>query len=161
MHFDAEFWVFIAFLAFIGVIIYYKLPAMITGQLDARGDRIRRQLEEARSLREEAQALLAQFQRKQRDVIKEAEDIIAQANREAEQLTQEARAALEEMIERRRMLAQQKIAQAQAQAIADIRNLTIELGTEAARSLIRGAIDQSRANQLVDDAIVDLDKHLH
>src|SRR6185437_5250569 len=88
------FWVLVAFLAFVAIVLYYRVPAAISRMLDERADGIRKELDEARKLREDAQALLADYQRKAREAENEAQTIIDQAKREAEALAADARKAL-------------------------------------------------------------------
>ena len=90
----AEFWVAVAFVVFLAILVYYKVPALIAKALDDRAEAIRKELDEARRLREEAQNLLADYQKKHRNVGQEAEAIVEQARREAEALAQETRASL-------------------------------------------------------------------
>src|ERR1700704_1490703 len=101
---DPVFWVMIAFFGFIGLLIYYKVPGMVTKALDARADVIRAELQEARRLRDEAQALLADYQRKSKEAENEARAIIEQAKRESEALASETRKSLSEAVERRTKL---------------------------------------------------------
>ena len=94
----AEFWVAVSFVGFVGVVIYFKAPAMIAKALDERAERIKAELDEAQRLREEAQALLAEYQRKRRDAETEAEEIITLAREEADRYSKETRATLDEPI---------------------------------------------------------------
>ena len=87
-----EFWVAVAFFGFVGLLIYYRVPAMIGKALDDRAEAIRQELDEARRLREEAQELLADYQRKTREAEEEAKAIVEQARREAEALSAETSA---------------------------------------------------------------------
>jgi len=118
---DPVFWTAIAFAGFIAVLLYAKLPAVVCKILDDRADAIRSELEEARNLREQAQTVLADYERKQRQAEKEAEAIITQAKAEAERLAEETRNKLEASIERRTKLAEDKIAQAEIQALKEVR----------------------------------------
>ena len=105
MFFLAEFWVAVAFVAFLLVLVYYKVPSLIGKALDDRAEAIRKELDEARRVREEAQNLLADYQRKHRSVSDEAEAIVVQARQEAEAFAQETRRNLQETLERRTKLA--------------------------------------------------------
>lgn len=159
--FGAEFWVAVAFVIFVGVIVYKKVPQMITGALDKRADEIRHQLQEARSLKTEAQALLAQQQKEQKDAARQVKEIATLAAEEAEIHARETRAALEATIERRGRLAQDKIAQAEAQAVKEVRDVVINVATEAARELIAEAMKGDRRSVIIDEAIASLDKRVH
>ena len=96
-----DFWVAVSFVGFIALIVYFKVPGKVTGALDARAEGIRKELDEARRLREDAQAILADYQRKQRDAEREAESIIKQAKAEAKMMADETRASLKDQLERR------------------------------------------------------------
>ncbi|MEE9313581.1 MAG: F0F1 ATP synthase subunit B [Rhizobiaceae bacterium] len=136
MHFDATFYAFIALLLFFALIAYMKVPAMMAKALDARSDKIRNDLEEARRLREEAQQLLAEYQRKRKEAEHEAESIVSAAKREAEALSEEAERKTEEYITRRTAMAEQKISQAEGQAIAEVKASAVDLAVEAAQTVL-------------------------
>ena len=123
---DATFWATAALIVFIALIMYLKVPSMITKSLDDRADKIRSDLDEARKLREEAQALLAEYQRKRRDAESEAETIVEAAKREADTLASDAKKKLDEYVERRTKMAEQKIAQAETQAMQDVKAIAAE-----------------------------------
>ncbi|MFN3232424.1 MAG: F0F1 ATP synthase subunit B [Alphaproteobacteria bacterium] len=161
LYMDTTFWVAISFLAFIGVVLFYKLPQMIAKTLDKRAADISTQLDEARKLREEAQALLAQYQRKQRDAETEAQDIVAHAEAEAKRIAEDAEKALAASIARREQLARDKIAQAEAAAVKDVQTVAVNVATEAARKLIAEGLAPEKAGELVEESIRDLPKHLH
>lgn len=156
-----EFWVLVSFLGFVGLVIYYKVPGMVAALLDKRAADIAAELDEARRLREEAQQLLASYQRKQREAMKEAEDIITQAKAEAEQLAKETRANMETQVERRTKLAEDKIAQAETQAINDVRATAAEVAIGAARRVIADKVDASKDAQIIEKSISELASKLH
>lgn len=133
---DPTFWVFVAFAIVVGIALFVRVPALIAKQLDARSDAIRNELEEARRLREEAQELLASYQRKQREAEAEAEGIVAQAKKDAKALAATARTELAERIERRTAMAEARIAQAEAHAAAEVKALAADLAADAAAKLI-------------------------
>ena len=130
-----EFWVMIAFFGFVALLIRYKVPGMVAGILDKRAADIAAELDEARRLREEAQQLLASYQRKQREAMKEAEEIIAQAKVEAEQLAKETRANMEAQVERRTKLAEDKIVHAETQPLKDVTVSAYKAVVDAARRI--------------------------
>src|SRR6266849_4561543 len=109
---DAEFWVAVAFVVFLGGRRIIKKKKMMIKFIDQRRDRIKAELDEALRLKEEAQALLAQYQRKQREAEQEAAGIIAGASAEAERMMAEAKIKMEEFVARRGKMAEAKIAQA-------------------------------------------------
>ncbi|MEL6966072.1 MAG: F0F1 ATP synthase subunit B [Pseudomonadota bacterium] len=133
---DSTLVAFIALILFLALLAYLKVPGMITRGLDARSDKIRTDLEEARTLREEAQQLLAEYQRKRKDAEKEAEEIIAAASREAKALKADADRKMDEYVARRTALAEQKIEQAQGQAVADVKAASVDLAVKAAEAVI-------------------------
>ncbi|MCB9946969.1 MAG: F0F1 ATP synthase subunit B [Rhodospirillaceae bacterium] len=133
----------------------------IIGGLDSRAERIRNELEEAHRLREEAQAALATFQRKQRDAMDEARQIIEHARQDAERLRARAEVALEEQLQRREQQAMDRIAQAERQAMAEVRGAAVDVAITAAGNLIAQQMDEAQAAALVDQAIADLPKRIH
>ncbi len=151
-----EFWVAVAFVGFIALLVYYKVPGMITKALDERADAIRTELDEARRLREEAQQLLADYQRKSREAEQEAASIVAQAKREAEALATETRKGLAETLERRTKLAEEKIARAEAQALGEVRSAAVDSAISAAERILKGKVTADVDARLVDQSIGDL-----
>lgn len=150
---DATFWATVALAIFIAALVYLKIPGKLTGALDSRADRIRRELDEARRLREEAQSILADYQRKRREAEAEAESILALAQAEADRMTREASTALEEMIVRRTAAAEAKIAQAEGQAIAAVRARATDVAIAAAEVLLSAKVKGEVADRLVADGI--------
>jgi len=156
-----EFWVAVSFFGFLALLVYFKAPGLIASALDKRADGIRVELEEAQKLREEAQAMLADYQRKQRDAEQEADAIISQAKDEAERLAVETREKLAESIERRTKIAEDKIAQAEAQALKDVRAAATDLAVSAAENLIVSELKKADASKLIDTNIKELKKRLN
>lgn len=156
MEFDNTFWALVALLIFLGGVLYLRVPGRVTKSLDERADRISRELDEARRLREEAQALLASYQRKQREAQQEADDIVEAAQHEAKRIIEETRADLATQLERRTRLAEEKISQAEAQAMAEVQAIAADTAVEAARSLIAERIDAGADARLVDADITAL-----
>jgi F-type H+-transporting ATPase subunit b len=155
-----ETWVAVAFVIFIaltGKLIYRAL-----GQaLDNRAAKIKAELDEAKALRDEAQKLLADYQKKQLAALRDAEAIVAQAREEAKRLTIEAAANLDAAFARREKMAEDKIAQAEAQAIADVRNHAIDVAVSAAEQLLKSKTDAARGAGLIDSAIGELERKLN
>lgn len=150
------FWVLVAFLTFVAVVLYYRVPAVISRMLDDRADAIRKELDEARKLREDAQALLADYQRKAREAESEAQTIIDQAKREAETLAADARKALAESLERRSKIAEEKIARAESQALSEVRATAVESAVSAAHELLKTRAGGSVGDTLISQSISDL-----
>ncbi len=158
---DATFWALIALILFIGVVLYAKAPAIIGAKLDARAAGIKSDLDDARRLREEAQELLAEYQRKKVEAENEAAAIVAQAKREAELYGKEARKKMNEQIERRTRMAEQKIAQAEASAVKDVRAAAADLAIEAAARIIGQDNKGAKASSIIDKTISSLGKQLN
>lgn len=146
---DSTFWAFLGLIAFFVVIFIAGAPKAIAKALDDRAETIRRELDDARRLREEAQEMLATYERRQRDAAEEAERIIAQAKAEAEHLREQARTELKEKLERRTEMAEARIAQAEAQAAKEVRALAADLAVEAAADLLKGKLTKTQRNALV------------
>jgi F-type H+-transporting ATPase subunit b len=142
---DATFWAMIALFIFLGVVVYLKVPGMLTKSLDERATKIRGDLDEARRLREEAQGLLSEYQSRRRQAENEAAGLIAAAQREAEGMVAEARQKSQEYVARRTALAEQKIAQAEREALAEVRAAAVDVAVEAARNILAGQPDAGNA----------------
>src|SRR5271165_1156549 len=153
---EAEFWVAIAFAVFVGVLGYFGTHKKLVKGVDNRRDRIKAELDEARRLKEEARALLAGYERKQQEVEREAHAIIAGAKAEAERLAAEAAAKVEEFVARRTKMAQDKIAQAEAQALADVRSAAADVAVAAASSILAATVKDGIADNLLAEGIADL-----
>ena len=157
----AEFWVAVAFVAFLAILVYYKVPKLLAKALDDRADAIRKELDEARRLREEAQTLLADYQKKHRNVGQEAEAIVDLARREADAFAHETRASLKDTLERRTKLAEDKIARAEAQAVDEVRASAIDVAVAAAERILREKMAGSGGAALIDQSIRDLKGRLN
>ena len=153
---EAEFWVALAFLIFLGVLAYYGAHHKLVHGIDRRRDRIRAELDEARRLKKEAQALLASYERKQQEVEREAQAIIAGAKAEAERIAGEAAARLQELIARHTKMAEERIGQAEAQALADVRSAAADHAVAAAEVILARTVKDKVADDLVMDGIADL-----
>jgi len=166
MHFTADpsdptTWVFIAVVLFLVAMMYFGVHKKIAGALDARADKIREELEEARRLREEAQALLASYQRKQKEAEAQAEDIIRQARTDAEAMAAQARTDLAERLERRAAQAEAKIANAEAQAMGEVKSKAADLAMDTAEKILRGKMTATEKTALIKDGIAQMGKALN
>lgn len=161
MLFEAEFWVAVAFVIFVGIMIYAGAPAMMARALDSRAERIKTELDEACRLREEAQALLEEYQHKQRDAEKEAEAIILEAKREGEMMRAETAAKLEEFVARRTKIAENKIGQAEAQALADVRAAAADAAVAAAEKILAQSAKGKVGDELIAQGIKDVKAKLN
>jgi F-type H+-transporting ATPase subunit b len=154
--FEAEFWVAVAFVIFVGVLGYFGVHKLLMKGIDERRDRIRTELDEARRLKAEAEALLASYRRKQHEAEQEAQAIVASAKTEAERLAVEAEAKIEEFVGRRTKMAENKIAQAEAQALADVRSAAAEAAVAAAETILTHTVKNKVADDLIAKGIADL-----
>jgi F-type H+-transporting ATPase subunit b len=161
MTFEAEFWVAVAFVLFLAVLAKFGVHRKALGVLDERSARIKSELDEARRLRDEAQAVLAESQRKRRDAEQEAEAITAGAKAEAERLAAEAKTKMEDFIARRTKMAEAKIAQAEAQALADVRAAAAEAAVSAAEKILTQTAKGKVADDLIARGIEDVKKSLN
>jgi len=158
---DPEFWVGLGTLVFIAILLWKRVPALIAKSLDARAADIAKELDEARRLRGEAEALLAEYQKKRAAAEEEARRIVTQARAEAERYAQESRATIKTQIERRGKQAQEKIAQAEAQAVSEVRALAADVAVAAAERLIAQRLDDIRAADLVKWALSEIPAKLN
>lgn len=158
---DPVFWVMIAFIGFVALLIYYGVPRTVGKALDDRATAIRADLDEARRLRDEAHALLADYQRRSREAEDETKTILEQAKREGEALATETRKNLQESVERRTKLAEEKIERAEAQALSDVRTAAVESAIAVAEKILKSRVAGATANTLIENGIRDLDGKLN
>lgn len=157
----ATLWATIALIIFVGIVIYIKVPGMIAKALDGRAAKISNELEEARRLREEAQQLLGQYQRKRKEAEQEAADIVAAAKREADMLAADAHKKTEDYVARRTAMAEQKIGQAERDAVAEVRASAVDIAVEAARALLAGKVDAKAGADLFKASLQDVKSKLN
>jgi F-type H+-transporting ATPase subunit b len=151
-----ESWVALAFIIFVGVIVYVGAHRRVIDALDHRSNRIKAELDEARRLRDEAANLLADYQRKQAEAEREAAAIVTDAKAEAERVAVEARGKMEEFVARRTKLAEAKIGQAEIQALADVRAAAAEAAVAAAERILRDTAKGKVADDLIAQGIADV-----
>jgi F-type H+-transporting ATPase subunit b len=161
MAFDATFFALVGLILFLALIAYLKVPGMLTKSLDQRAVTIRNELDEAKRLREEAQQLLAEYQRKRKEAEAEAAQIVAAAEREAAAITEEARHNTEEFVARRNALSEQKIRQAEADAIGAVRSAAVDLAVAAAEKVIALKADAATQQALFSDGIATVKTRLN
>ncbi len=158
---NTDFVVLLAFLLFIALLVYLKVPGKIGEMLDKRADGIKSELDEARALREEAQSLLASYERKQKEVQDQADRIVAHAKTEAAEAAEAAKQDLEQSIKRRIKAAEEQIASAEASAVKDVRDRAIAVAVAAAKEVVaKNMTDESR-NKLLDESIAEVEAKLH
>lgn len=158
---NTDFVVTIAFIVFIGILVYFKVPGMLGKMLDDRADTIRKDLDEARALREEAQTVLAQFERKQREVSEQADLIIAQAKTDAQEAAKQAKLDLEKSIARRLQAAEDQIASAETNAVKEVRDSAINVAVAAAADVVAKGMTAGDAASMIDESIKVVDAKLH
>jgi F-type H+-transporting ATPase subunit b len=158
---DPETWVAIAFVIFLGVLAYLGAHKMIMKALDDRAERIKAELDEARRLKDEAAELLAEYQRKRQAAEAEAQDILEEAKAEADRLATEAKGRIEDFVARRTALAETKIAQAEAQATADVRSAAADAAIAAAEKILSAETKGKLAAELIAKGIDDVRKKLN
>lgn len=158
---NTNFVVLLAFLLFVGVLVYLKVPGKLGGMLDSRAEGIKSELDEARSLREEAQTILASYERKQQEVQEQADRIVATAREEAAQAAEKAKEDLKLSIVRRLAAAEDQIASAEASAVKEVRDQAVAIAIAASREVIAKQMTAADGNKLIDDAISEVDAKLH
>ncbi len=161
MFMDPEIWVAIAFIAFAALIVYLKVPGKVLSALDSRSDAIASELEEARKLRAEAEAVLADYKRRAENTEAEAAAILAQAEREAAAYAKEARTAFDETSARRLGMAEQKIKLEEEKARKQIRAQAAELAVAAAGHLIEQKVTGQIAENMITASLDRIKKRLH
>lgn len=158
---NTDFVVTLGFLVFVGILLYYKVPAKIGGLLDGRAAQIRAELEEARALRDEAKAVLASYERKQKEVQEQSERIVASAKEEAMNAAAQAKADLKASIARRLAAAEEQIASAEASAIREVRETAISVAVAAAGDVLAKQMTSEGAAASIDAAIAQVEAKLH
>lgn len=157
----ATVWALVALVIFLGIVLYLKVPATVGKSLDDRADKIRNELEEARKLREEAQQLLAEYQRKRKEAEKDASDMIEAAKHEAEIIVADAKLKTEDYVARRTALAEQKIAQAERDAVNEVRTDAVEIAIAAAGRILEEKIDNKAAASLFKSSLAEVKSRLN
>ncbi|MGX9856539.1 F0F1 ATP synthase subunit B [Limimaricola variabilis] len=158
---NTDFVVLLAFLLFVGVLLYFRVPREVGKMLDKRADGIRAELDEARGLREEAQSLLASYERKQKDVQVQAERIVSNARDEANRSAEQAKLDIEKSIQRRLTAAEEQIQSAQDKAVKDVRDQAVAVAIAAARQVIAEQMTPQRGDKLIDESIKTVGAKLH
>ena len=158
---NTNFVVLIAFIVFVGILIYMKVPAKLTGMLDARAATIKAELDEARALREEAKSILATYERRQKEVQEQADRIVASAKEEAMAAAAQAKADLKASIARRLASATEQIASAEASAIRQVREHAASVAVAAAGDVLAKQMTAEAATASIDAAIAQVEARLH
>lgn len=161
MFYEAEFWVAVAFVLFVLALVKVGAHRSVLGLLDDRGAKIQAEFDEARRLREEAQALLAEYEKRKHEAEEEAKALISSAEAEGSRMLAEARAKVEEYVTRRTKMAENKIAQAEAQAVSEVRSAATEAAVAAAEKILVGSVKGDVADTLIGHSISDLKAKLN
>ncbi|MEC7303672.1 MAG: F0F1 ATP synthase subunit B [Pseudomonadota bacterium] len=156
---DPTFWVAVAFVIFV-IAVFKPIKGALIGGLDAKIEEIRREVEEAEKLREEAQSLLANYQRQQRQAMQDAENIVARAKEEAGRHRAEADEAMKEMVRRQEEQAREKIAQAEAAAIQEVKSMAVDLAMAASEKLLADKLVGDEGSRLIDKSISEIPQKL-
>ncbi|TQS71620.1 F0F1 ATP synthase subunit B [Rhodobacteraceae bacterium] len=158
---NTDFVVSLAFLTFVGVLFYFKVPTQLGGLLDKRAAGIKSDLDEARSLREEAQSILATYERKSREVQTQADEIVANAKRDAEAAAEQAKKDLEDSIVRRLNAAEEQIGSAEKAAVKEVRDRAAAIAIAAAGDVLAKQMTASEQNARIDASIKEVAQRLH
>lgn len=158
---NTDFVVLLGLLVFIGILVYFKVPGLIGGMLDKRAADIKAELDEARKLREEAQTLLASYERKQKEVQEQADRIVAAAKEDASTAAKQAKIDLDKSVARRLAAAEEQIGSAEAAAVKEVRDQAAVVAVAAAREVIAKQMSAAEGNKLIDDAIAQVETKLH
>ncbi|MEZ5798735.1 MAG: F0F1 ATP synthase subunit B [Paracoccaceae bacterium] len=158
---NTNFVVLVAFIIFVGFLVYMRVPKKLVGLLDARAAQIKSDLDEARSLREEAKSVLASYERKQKEVAEQTDRIISTAKDEAMAAAEQAKADLKAAIARRLQAAEEQIASAEASAVREVRERAVSLAVAAAGDVLAKQMTADAAKASIEDAIAQVDAKLH
>ncbi|ARC35816.1 ATP F0F1 synthase subunit B [Paracoccus yeei] len=158
---NTDFIVTLAFLVFVGILVYFRVPQLVGGLLDKRAEGIRNDLAEARRLREEAQEIYASYERRQREVKSQADEIVANAKREATLEAEKAKKALQVSIERRLKAAEDQIAGAEADAVRAVRDRAIQTAIAAATEILGQQATADQRSAGIDRAIAEVERRLN
>ena len=159
--YNTNFVVLLAFLLFVGILLYLKVPGKLTGMLDQRAEGIKGELNEAKALREEAQTILASYERKQREVQEQSQRIIDTAKQEAAAAAEKAKEDLKTSIARRLAAAEDQISSAKASAVKEVRDRAIQVAIAAAGDVIASKMSAADGNALIDESIKGVEAKLH
>lgn len=159
--FNTDYVVLIGFILFLAILFWFNVPAMLGRMLDDRAKQIQADLDEARSLREEAQSILAEYERKARDVTEQAERIVASAKEDATAAAEQAKEDLKTSIARRLQAAEDQIANAEEKAVRQVRDSAVEVAIDAAAQVLKGQTNANRANALIDSSIAQVADRLN
>jgi F-type H+-transporting ATPase subunit b len=159
--YNTDFVTILGFLVFVGVLVYFKVPSILIEKLDNRAAQIKSDLDEARALREEAQTILASYERRQKEVAEQSARIVAAARKDAAAAAEQAKEDLKASVARRLQAALDQIASAEAGAVKEVRDTAISVAVAVAAEVLAKQMSATGANQLIDAAIGEVEAKLH
>ena len=148
MTIDATFWVMISFFAFIGLLIYFKIPQKIKTVLNENIDSIKNQIDEAEKLKEEAKNILTEHEKKISNSKAEVKQLLSKANEEAEKNVIKTNRDFHNLMETRKKNAEERIKQLKYQALKDIKNASVKIAIESVEKLIKNSLDKSKLDKI-------------
>ena len=158
---NTDFVVLLSFLLFVAILFYFKVPKLLGGMLDKRSAGIQVEIDEARSLRDEAQSLLASYERKQKEAMEQAERILETAKADASAAAEQAKIDLKDSVARRMAAAEERISTAKASAEKEVRDAAIKVAIAAASEVIAKQLTSAESNKLIDAGILEIENKLH
>ena len=158
---NTDFVVLLSFLLFVAILFYFKVPKLLGGMLDKRSAGIQEEIDEARSLRDEAQSLLASYERKQKEAMEQAERILETAKADASAAAEHAKIDLKDSVARRMAAAEERISTAQASAEKEVRDAAIKVAVAAASEVVAKQLTSAESNKLIDAGILEIENKLH
>ncbi len=161
MHLEPETWVAVAFVIMVGVFLWFGIHRTVLTALDHRAERIKAELDDARRLKEEAANVLAGYKARRASAEREAEEIVTNARVEAERIAAEAKTKMEDFVARRTKTAENKIAMAEAQALADVRAAAADAAVQAASTVLSQSVRGSVADDLLTKGIAEVRQKLN
>ena len=153
MTIDATFWVMISFFAFIGLLIYFKIPQKIKTTLEENIDNIKNQIDEADKLKEDAKNILAEHEKKISNSKAEVKQLLNKANEEAEKNVIKTNRDFHNLMETRKKNAEERIKQLKYQALKDIKNASVKIAIESVEKLIKNSLDKSKLDKIYSSSI--------
>jgi len=153
MTIDATFWVMISFFIFLGLLIYFKIPQKIKTTLDENIDSIKREIDEANKLKEDAKNILTENEKKISSSKNEVKQLINNASEEAEKKVIKTNKDFHNLMETRKKSAEDRIKQLKNQAMKDIKNASVKIAIEAVEKLIKNSMDKSKLDKIYSSSI--------
>ena len=153
MTIDATFWVMVSFFAFIGLLIYFKIPQKIKKALDDNINNIKNQIDEANKLKEDAKNILTEYEKKISNSKAEVKQMISKASEEAEKNVIKTNQEFHNLMEARKKNAEERIKQLKSQALKDIKNASVKVAIESVEKLIKNSLDKSKLDKIYSSSL--------